>query len=240
MAMIECSHLTMGYGSQIAVEDLSFSVEEGDYLCIVGPNGSGKSTLLKGLLGLAQPKSGSISYHGVSPREIGYLPQQTPVQRDFPASVWEVVLSGCIGSGGWKPFYTAAQKDRAAEMLRRIGAESLCRRSFRALSGGQRQRVLLARALCATQAMLLLDEPVSGLDPRVTAEMYRLIAELNQRDKITILMISHDITAAVRYASHILHIGETVFFGTTQEYLHSSQGRMFAAQEGGEDDERDL
>lgn len=136
MAMIECSHLTMGYGSQIAVEDLSFSVEEGDYLCIVGPNGSGKSTLLKGLLGLAQPKSGSISYHGVSPREIGYLPQQTPVQRDFPASVWEVVLSGCIGSGGWKPFYTAAQKDRAAEMLRRIGAESLCRRSFRALSGG--------------------------------------------------------------------------------------------------------
>lgn len=170
MAMIECSHLTMGYGSQIAVEDLSFSVEEGDYLCIVGPNGSGKSTLLKGLLGLAQPKSGSISYHGVSPREIGYLPQQTPVQRDFPASVWEVVLSGCIGSGGWKPFYTAAQKDRAAEMLRRIGAESLCRRSFRALSGGQRQRVLLARALCAADRLLLLDEPTAALDPRASAD----------------------------------------------------------------------
>ena len=193
MAMIECSHLTMGYGSQIAVEDLSFSVEEGDYLCIVGPNGSGKSTLLKGLLGLAQPKSGSISYHGVSPREIGYLPQQTPVQRDFPASVWEVVLSGCIGSGGWKPFYTAAQKDRAAEMLRRIGAESLCRRSFRALSGGQRQRVLLARALCAADRLLLLDEPTAALDPRASAELYDMIDHLNRRHKVTVLMVSHDL-----------------------------------------------
>ena len=200
MAMIECSHLTMGYGSQIAVEDLSFSVEEGDYLCIVGPNGSGKSTLLKGLLGLTQPKSGSISYHGVSPREIGYLPQQTPVQRDFPASVWEVVLSGCIGSGGWKPFYTAAQKDRAAEMLRRIGAESLCRRSFRALSGGQRQRVLLARALCAADRLLLLDEPTAALDPRASAELYDMIDHLNRRHKVTVLMVSHDL-ASVRRAN---------------------------------------
>ena len=200
MAMIECSHLTMGYGSQIAVEDLSFSVEEGDYLCIVGPNGSGKSTLIKGLLGLAQPKSGSISYHGVSPREIGYLPQQTPVQRDFPASVWEVVLSGCIGSGGWRPFYTAAQKDRAAEMLRRIGAENLRGRSFRALSGGQRQRVLLARALCAADRLLLLDEPAAALDPGASAELYDMIDHLNRRHKVTVLMVSHDL-ASVRRAN---------------------------------------
>ena len=141
MSMIECSHLTMGYGSQVAVEDLSFTVDEGDYLCIVGPNGSGTSTLITGLLGRAPPLSGEILYHGVSPREIGYLPQQTPVQRDFPASVWEVVLSGCIGSSGWRPFYSSAQKDRAAEMLRRIGIQELRARSFRALSGGQRQRV---------------------------------------------------------------------------------------------------
>lgn len=231
MAMIECSHLTMGYGSQIAVEDLSFSVEEGDYLCIVGPNGSGKSTLLKGLLGLAQPKSGSISYHGVSPREIGYLPQQTPVQRDFPASVWEVVLSGCIGSGGWKPFYTAAQKDRAAEMLRRIGAESLCRRSFRALSGGQRQRVLLARALCAADRLLLLDEPTAALDPRASAELYDMIDHLNRRHKVTVLMVSHDL-ASVRRANKVLQMATSrAFFGGVREYFKSAALRRL---EGGE------
>ena len=235
MAMIECSHLTMGYGSQIAVEDLSFSVEEGDYLCIVGPNGSGKSTLLKGLLGLAQPKSGSISYHGVSPREIGYLPQQTPVQRDFPASVWEVVLSGCIGSGGWKPFYTAAQKDRAAEMLRRIGAESLCRRSFRALSGGQRQRVLLARALCASRSLLMLDEPVSGLDPEASAEMYAALRRLNREDRLTIVMVSHDVAAAVREAGRILHLGRRpLFLGAAADYPASAAGMTFLAAKGGE------
>lgn len=231
MAMIECSHLTMGYGSQIAVEDLSFSVEEGDYLCIVGPNGSGKSTLLKGLLGLAQPKSGSISYHGVSPREIGYLPQQTPVQRDFPASVWEVVLSGCIGSGGWKPFYTAAQKDRAAEMLRRIGAESLCRRSLRALSGGQRQRVLLARALCAADRLLLLDEPTAALDPRASAELYDMIDHLNRRHKVTVLMVSHDL-ASVRRANKVLQMATSrAFFGGVREYFESAALRRL---EGGE------
>lgn len=153
------------------------------------------------------------------------------MQRDFPASVWEVVLSGCIGSGGWKPFYTAAQKDRAAEMLRRIGAESLCRRSFRALSGGQRQRVLLARALCAADRLLLLDEPTAALDPRASAELYDMIDHLNRRHKVTVLMVSHDL-ASVRRANKVLQMATSrAFFGGCGNTLESAALRRL---EGGE------
>lgn len=241
MAQLTCQDLSVGYEGEIVLQGLDFAVHAGDYLCIVGENGSGKSTLMKTLLGLQPPLGGRVLMgDGLTANSIGYLPQQTVVQKDFPASVREIVRSGCQARCGRRPFYSRAEKRLAADAMDKMQISALAGRCYRDLSGGQQQRVLLARALCATQAMLLLDEPVSGLDPRVTAEMYRLIAELNQRDKITILMISHDITAAVRYASHILHIGETVFFGTTQEYLHSPQGRMFATQEGGEDDERDL
>lgn len=241
MAQLTCQDLSVGYEGEIVLQGLDFAVHAGDYLCIVGENGSGKSTLMKTLLGLQPPLGGRVLMgDGLTANSIGYLPQQTVVQKDFPASVREIVRSGCQARCGRRPFYSRAEKRLAADAMDKMQISTLAGRCYRDLSGGQQQRVLLARALCATQAMLLLDEPVSGLDPRVTAEMYRLIAELNQRDKITILMISHDITAAVRYASHILHIGETVFFGTTQEYLHSPQGRMFATQEGGEDDERDL
>ncbi|MCI7124811.1 MAG: ABC transporter ATP-binding protein [Agathobaculum sp.] len=241
MAQLTCQDLSVGYEGEIVLQGLDFAVHAGDYLCIVGENGSGKSTLMKTLLGLQPPLGGRVLMgDGLTANSIGYLPQQTVVQKDFPASVREIVRSGCQARCGRRPFYSRAEKRLAADAMDKMQISALAGRCYRDLSGGQQQRVLLARALCATQTMLLLDEPVSGLDPRVTAEMYRLIAELNQRDKITILMISHDIAAAVRYASHILHIGETVFFGTTQEYLHSPQGRMFATQEGGEDDERDL
>lgn len=241
MAQLTCQDLSVGYEGEIVLQGLDFAVHAGDYLCIVGENGSGKSTLMKTLLGLQPPLGGRVLMgDDLTANSIGYLPQQTVVQKDFPASVREIVRSGCQARCGRRPFYSRAEKRLAADAMDKMQISALAGRCYRDLSGGQQQRVLLARALCATQTMLLLDEPVSGLDPRVTAEMYRLIAELNQRDKITILMISHDIAAAVRYASHILHIGETVFFGTTQEYLHSPQGRMFAAQEGGEDDERDL
>ena len=241
MAQLTCQDLSVGYEGEIVLQGLDFAVHAGDYLCIVGENGSGKSTLMKTLLGLQPPLGGRVLMgDGLTANSIGYLPQQTVVQKDFPASVREIVRSGCQARCGRRPFYSRAEKRLAADAMDKMQISALAGRCYRDLSGGQQQRVLLARALCATQTMLLLDEPVSGLDPLVTAEMYRLIAELNQRDKITILMISHDIAAAVRYASHILHIGETVFFGTTQEYLHSPQGRMFATQEGGEDDERDL
>ncbi len=235
MALITVQDLSLGYDARTIAEHLSFSVNKGDYLCIVGENGSGKTTLMKTLLGLQEPLGGRILMgDGLLKNEIGYLPQQTQIQKDFPASVKEVVLSGCQGRCGLRPFYNKEEKQLARENMERMGIADLRERCYRELSGGQQQRVLLARALCATRKVLLLDEPVSGLDPKVTAEMYSLIEELNH-EGITILMISHDIGAAVRYASHILHIGAVLFYGTTEAYLQSEAGRIFfLQQEGGE------
>ena len=227
MSLIEAKNLKLGYDRQAILENLSFSVNAGDYLCIVGENGSGKSTLMKTLLGLTAPLAGDFVFgDNLRRNEIGYLPQQTVVQRDFPASVMEIVLSGCEGRKGLFPFHTKEDKELANKNLERMGILHLKQHCYRELSGGQQQRVLLARALCAAERVLLLDEPVSGLDPKVTAEMYDLIKKLN-RDGITIIMISHDITAAVQYASHILHIGDRIFFGTKDEYLKTPDGKMF-------------
>ena len=227
MAQIICENVTLGYERDVVVSDLSFSVEAGDYLCIVGENGSGKSTLMKALLGLLQPVSGTVrTGDGLRHNDVGYLPQQTPVQRDFPASVHEIVLSGFQARKGFFPFYTKEEQKEARENMERMGILPFERRCYRELSGGQQQRVLLARALCAAKKILLLDEPVAGLDPKVTSDMYRLIDDLN-RDGVTIIMVSHDIGAAVTYASHILHIGESVFFGTTASYLESAAGRLY-------------
>ena len=233
MALLTIQNLTLGYDSQAIVENLNFSVNTGDYLCIVGENGSGKSTLMRTLLHLQAPMSGEIRMgDGLKKNEIGYLPQQTIVQKDFPASVREIVRSGCLARCGLRPFYNAEEKHLAEESMERMGITGLANRCYRELSGGQQQRVLLARALCATQKVLLLDEPVSGLDPMVTAQMYALIEGLN-RDGLTIIMISHDIAAAVKYASHILHIGSSVFFGTREEYLESEIGKFFIKQQKG-------
>ena len=221
MAQLTCQNLCVGYDGKPVLQDLSFQVFAGDYLCVVGENGSGKSTLMKTILGLQPPISGRIlTGDGLRKNEIGYLPQQTMVQKDFPASVREIVLSGCQGRCGSRPFYNKEEKKLAVDAMEKMQVAPLAKRCYRTLSGGQQQRVLLARALCATQKMLLLDEPVSGLDPKVTAEMYTLIQKLNYGDGITVVMISHDLNAALQYASHILHIGDTVFFGTKAAYLN--------------------
>ncbi len=234
MSLLKCKDLTLGYDGNVVVSNLNFEINSGDYLCIVGENGSGKSTLMKTLLNLQPPISGSIETgDGLKKNEIGYLPQQTVVQKDFPASVWEIVLSGNLSSSGFKPFYSKADKERAKENIKKMGIEDLTKRCYRELSGGQQQRVLLARALCATKSLLLLDEPVSGLDPKVTQEMYSLIKGLNEQG-ITVIMISHDISAAVKYATHILHISHKVFFGTKDEYLLSDMGAAFVDAKEGE------
>ena len=227
MALIKVIDLTLGYDGRPIVEHLDFTVEEGDYLLIVGENGSGKSTLMRTLLGLREPLSGAIEFgSGLKQNEIGYLPQQTQVQRDFPASVWEVVLSGCQGREGFRPFYSKEEKKRAEQLLQRLGIGELKNKCYRDLSGGQQQRVLLSRALLAAEKVLLLDEPVSGLDPKAATEMYQLIEELN-KEGVTILMISHDIQEAVPYASRVLHIGDGIFFGTREEYLTSRLGQLY-------------
>ena len=227
MAYITVKDLAVGY-DRIAIEEhINFKVEKGDYLCIVGENGSGKSTLMKTLLGLRPPIAGEIVMgDDLKPGEIGYLPQQTEVQKDFPASVKEIVISGCQVKCGLRPFYNKEEKKLAEENMEKMAITDLANRSFRALSGGQKQRVLLARALCATGKLLVLDEPVAGLDPKVTAQMYELIESLN-KEGITIIMVSHDMEAALQYATHILHMGKKVFFGTKEEYLHSDSGKLF-------------
>lgn len=229
MALITCENAAFAYDGNMVVEGLDFTVERGEYLCIVGENGSGKSTLMKGLLRLKQPTSGTITLgDGLKVNEIGYLPQQTAAQKDFPASVYEVVLSGCLSSRGWKPFYARTDKEKVEENMQRLGIEPLRKRCYRELSGGQQQRVLLARALCATKKLLLLDEPVAGLDPVVTQELYALINQINREMGITILMVSHDVHCAAEYASHILHLqNRQVFFGNTQAYKQTDIGQFF-------------
>lgn len=221
MPILSCEELTVQYGSQLALDHLTFSVEAGDYLCIVGENGSGKTTLMKTLLGLQSPQSGSIHYHGITARNIGYLPQQLAIQKDFPASVREVVYSGGLSGNGFLPYYTKAQRLRAEEMLDRVHSLDLLHRSYRTLSGGQQQRVLLARALTAADRLLLLDEPAAALDPTASAELYALIDSLH-REGITILMVSHDLTAALRATKVLQMATRAEFFGSTAAYRESA------------------
>ncbi|SHJ41120.1 metal ABC transporter ATP-binding protein [Lutispora thermophila] len=236
MAQLVCQNLSIGYDGKAILNDLSFSVNAGDYLCILGENGSGKSTLMKTILGLQSPINGKVmTGDGLRPNEIGYLPQQTMVQKDFPASVREVVISGCHGRCGFRPFYSRKEKELADKMMEKMGVGHLSKCCYRELSGGQQQRVLLARALCATQKILLLDEPFAGLDPKVTGQLYELIDELNHRDGITIIMISHDINIALEHASHILHIGKNVFYGTKEEYVERGAWHMLVGSGGGKE-----
>ena len=229
MALISCKNVSLGYEGKAIVSELNFEVNKGDYLCIIGENGSGKSTLMKTLLGQKSVLDGKIEFgDGLKQNEIGYLPQQTVVQKDFPASVKEIVLSGCLNSNGMKPFFSKAQKKLAFENMEKLGITELSGRCYRELSGGQQQRVLLARALCATKKLLILDEPVAGLDPVVTREMYDVIRMLHEERGLTVVMISHDIQAATQEADRILHLTATgSFYGTPFEYRHSPLGVAF-------------
>lgn len=227
MTLITCQDVTVKYDNHMALDNVGLTVDEGDYLCIIGENGSGKSSLMKAVLKLIPIQGGNILYKNVSPKDIGYLPQQTIVQKDFPASVYEVVLSGCLNRRGLKPFYSQKEKKSAEEKLERLGIGHLKKSSYRNLSGGQQQRVLLARALCAANKLILLDEPVSGLDPIVTNEFYGLIQHINRDDKITVIMVSHDIRGIIQSATKILHLNtKTVFYGSPDDYIKSGAGRI--------------
>jgi len=232
MVELECKNLTVGYDGKKVAENINFTVESGNYLYIVGENGSGKSTLMKTILGLIKPLGGSVTFgEDVKQTEIGYIPQQTDAQKDFPASVYEIVLSGCLSGCGFRPFYSRKQKETAKQNMRLLGIERLSKRCYRELSGGQQQRVLLARALCAAKKILLLDEPVAGLDPIVMQELYDIIDRLNKEQKMTIIMISHDITAAVKYASHVLTVGSPCFFGSADKFKNSVYCKKTVAED---------
>lgn len=229
MSLLTCENATFAYEGRAVLRNISFNVEKGDYLAVVGENGAGKTTLIKGLLGLKGPVSGNLSYGwGLESDQIGYLPQQTEIQRDFPASVREVVLSGCLNRLGGKAFYTRELKKLADDRLELLEIASLGNRCYRELSGGQQQRVLLARALCATRTLLILDEPVTGLDPVIARGLYDILREIRRKQEITVIMVSHDVRGAVEEADHILHIaGEVKFFGTTEDYMEDPAGAAF-------------
>lgn len=229
MSYITCDEVSLAYEGRIIVKDLSFSVERGDYICIVGENGSGKTTLLRTLVGLKRPFSGRVSYgDGLSRRNVGYVPQTVLSGKDFPATVYEVVTSGLLNRMGLRPFFTKEEKKTAEYAMERLGIADIKNRCFRELSGGQRQRVQLARAICAADKLLMLDEPASGLDPVITSQLYGIIKELNETDGMAVVMVSHDIPSAVRYASKLLHLEKDhSFFGTADEYRKNRMGKHF-------------
>ncbi|WP_099204257.1 metal ABC transporter ATP-binding protein [Scatolibacter rhodanostii] len=229
MPLITCRDVSFAYEGNTVVEELNFSVDSGDYLCVVGENGSGKSTLIKGLLGLKSPSKGKISMdENLKSNEIGYLPQQTAAQKDFPASAYEIVISGRLSTRGIRPFYTKEDKQIVEKNIALLGIDNLRNRCYRELSGGQQQRVLLARALCATKKLLLLDEPTAGLDPMVTVELYNQIEHINKETGLTIIMVSHDIESSLKYSSHILQLKkQQLFFGTTDDYKQSDEVNRF-------------
>ncbi|QUO37085.1 ATP-binding cassette domain-containing protein [Dysosmobacter sp. Marseille-Q4140] len=231
--LIVCRDVSLGYEGQSVLTHLDLTVRAGDYLCIVGDNGSGKSTLLRGLLGLIAPQSGQILRSPELERgAIGYLPQQTRAQRDFPATVYEVVLSGCLNRKGMRFFYSAAQKSQALMNMGKLGILELKDKCYRDLSGGQQQRALLARALCAAGWLLILDEPVTGLDPAAAQDLYKLLSYLNRKEGMAVVMVTHDLKAALKGARRVLHIGhDSVFLGTAAEYLASPQGRRFREED---------
>ncbi len=233
MSLIKSNDVTLAYDATVVASGLSFTVEKGNYLCIVGENGSGKSTLVKAIMGLHPISGGRLTVSDdTRKRGIGYLPQHTPAQRDFPASVREIVRSGCLHRAGMAPFWRREDKALADAAMARMGISHLAGKCYRELSGGQQQRVLLARAFCAAGELIVLDEPIAGLDPLAMNEMYGMIAELN-REGVAVVMVSHDVAAAVNYADHILHIGKTGhFFGKTENYLWTPMGQQFARSGG--------
>lgn len=228
--IFECKDVTLGYENKVVAKNLNFKIDQGNYLCVVGENGTGKSTLIKTLLGLIKPLNGEViaNVQGKNHKGVGYLPQQTQAQKDFPASVWEVVLSGVLNNDHRCPFYNKKDKAEAEKNMEKLNILDLKKRCYRELSGGQQQRVLLARALCATDSVLILDEPVTGLDPAASMEFYETIKDLNKKENVTIIMVSHDIKNALNYATHILHLEqENDFFGTVEEYKKSNVSNMF-------------
>lgn len=232
MKLIELKKLNIGYGNKIVCKDINFTIEQGQYICVVGENGSGKSTLLKTILGLNKAVSGKINFNEEMCKGIGYLPQQTEIQRDFPATVMEVIMSGFLGKMGFRPFYNKAEKEKANVIAKTLDIEELLKKSFKELSGGQQQRVLLARALCATDNILVMDEPVNALDAKSIKKFYQLIKKLNKENGLTIIMVSHNLDSVIGAASHIIYLKDKMeFAGTKEEFLSSEYAEQLGVGE---------
>lgn len=233
MKLIELKKLNIGYGHNVVCKDINFTIEQGQYICVVGENGSGKSTLLKTILGLNKAVSGKLIYNDETTHKgIGYLPQQTEIQRDFPATVIEVIMSGFLGKMGIRPFYNKAEKEKANVIAKNLEIDNLLKKGFKELSGGQQQRVLLARALCATDNILVMDEPVNAMDNKSIKKFYQLIKKLNTENGLTIIMVSHNLDSVIDSATHIIYLKDKMeFAGTKEEFLASAHASQFGVGE---------
>lgn len=231
--ILGCEDVTLGYDNRPVIEHLSFDVRQGDYVCVIGENGSGKSTLIKSVLGLIKPIYGKIVMDkSIENGCIGYLPQQTEAQKDFPATVEEVVMSGFLNRCGLRPFYNKRERQIALNNMKKMNISDLRKHCYKELSGGQQQRVLITRALCAAGGLLVLDEPVTGLDPNASMELYDSLKKLNKEDGMTIIMVSHDIKNVLEQADKILHIdNDSYFYGDIEQYLYSDMGSSFKTSE---------
>lgn len=226
--LLECKNLSVSFDGRPIIKDLSFTVNEKDFICIIGENGTGKSTLTNAMLGLIPITSGSIELHGICKSDIGYLPQKLKVENNFPASVYEIVMSGFVGKSFFNPFYTKSQKCKATDSIELLSIDSIKSRPFTELSGGQQQRVLLARAICAAEKLVLLDEPVTGLDAQSSDSFYKLIMHLNSEHGVAVIMVSHDIERSVKFAEKVLHLGTNdYFFGTVDQYKATDYYKNF-------------
>jgi len=229
--LLEVTDLCIGYDGKSIIDDIGFELTSGSYLCIIGENGAGKSTFLKTISGLQKPIYGTARFN-LQRREIGYLPQQAALRHDFPASAKEIISSGALSRGKWyRPFLSKEEKERITWAAEKTGVISFWGKCFRELSGGQQQRVLLARALVTAKNAVILDEPTAGLDPEATKEFYEFLVKINRDDKITIIMVTHDIEDAKKHATHMLELKnqkpgceESYFFGTVSEYME--RGRL--------------
>jgi len=233
MKIIECKKLSIGYNNKVVCKNINFSVNKGEYVCLVGENGSGKSTLLKTILGVNKSLSGKVIFEKeFSTKNIGYLPQQSDMQKDFPATVTEVVMSGFLGRMGIRPFYNKVEKEKAEKIMQELEIKPLSKKSYKELSGCQQQRVLLARALCATDDLLVMDEPVNGLDARAIKKFYALIKKLNVENGLTIIMVSHNIDKVIDYATNIVFLkNEMAFAGSKEEFLQSEYAKYFKLED---------
>ncbi len=232
--ILKCENVSLSYDGRPVASDINFTVNDGDYLCILGENGSGKTTLINALLGLKKVAGGKLIYgDGVCARNIGYLPQKQSSNADFPACVREIVRTGFLGKRGFRSYYSRQERERAESLMKTLGISDFAKRSMDELSGGQQKRVLLARALCSAEKLLILDEPTAALDPIVTEELYEMTAKLNREEGIAVIMVSHDVAAATKYASRILHIKhEQLFFGSTKDYLNTDLAKAYLGGHG--------
>lgn len=221
MPLIEFKDLCIGYEHKVIIKNINLEINDGEYVCVFGDNGVGKTTFLKTILGLIPPLSGSIIIEDTfNKKEVGYLPQRMQLKPEFPASCFEIVLSGCVNRLKIWPFYRKSHRDLAIEKMKLLGVANLKDKPFRVLSGGQQQRILLARALCATDRLLILDEPFTGLDYHAAKSLYDLLEKINKQLNVTIIVVSHFMEDILAYSTKVVHLSkEEVFCGTPEQYV---------------------